>query len=191
MNSTELWSTGMYLSDAWFRLASPEEKENYRASGDKPARTAFLEDMMRGEIISRIRDGELSCLGVQIAPGLGTAPEVMPAFLFTQPNIDWNSSIVSAYGRTFEGVRVITARDSLTGKNLNSTPKPKGRPTVGPAISQVIQELIAKGALSDISRKQQETIVRKRARERFPHLFLQPTSPSRSKILEALRAAGL
>lgn len=71
-------------------------------------------------------------------------------------------------------------------------PKPRlGRPPVGEQLQNVVRALIQEGKLTGVSRKQQEAIVRERARALHPRLFLRLTQPSRTKILQALKAEGL
>jgi len=147
---------------------------------------------MRRVLLDRIHDGELLCLGMRIVPNLGDSPEFLPQILFEKPDVDWEKSIIRAYGRTYEGVRV-TPRPLVSEIELPrpAVAKRQGRPPVGDKIREVVRDLGAKGQLDGLSRKEQEHLVRSQARERYPQHFPKESQPSRTKILESLRAEGL
>ena len=182
-----------YLSTRHGGILGPEEeKERYRDAGRNPALSNFLSITMRRGLIDKIFRGDLSCLGVEVSPKLGNSPELLQRYLFTNPDIDWEKSTMRAFGRIYEGVRVVSPQDTIDVKLPEAArPKPLGRPSVGRQIRQIVRELADAGQLEGISRKEQETRIRSRARELYPHSFPRPSQPSRTKILEALKAEGL
>lgn len=115
---------------------------------------------------------------------MGDGPETIPAFYFENPDIDWAKSILQAYGRTYEGVKVILSPEGYEPQGVKTIGrKGRGRPTVTDQLKEVVRELRAMGCLNQISRKEQENRVRGRARQRHPNIFPRPTQPSRAMIL--------
>jgi hypothetical protein len=189
MESSELWPDALPLDEAWFILGSEEQKIQYRNAGHNQHLTVYLKTTMRRVLLDRIHDGELLCLGVRIAPDLGGIPEFLPQFLFDTPDVDWEKSTLRAFGRVYEGLRVIP-RQQVSEIDLPrpATAKRQGRPPVGDKIREIVRDLGTKGRLDGLSRKEQENLVRSRARERYPRDFPKESQPSRGKILEALKA---
>jgi hypothetical protein len=65
-----------------------------------------------------------------------------------------------------------------------------GRPLSLPKIREVVRELIDGGEFENLMKKEIVTLIRRRAKQRFPVLFPKPTQPSLNKINEALKAEG-
>jgi hypothetical protein len=183
MTIEEEWREGMRLGDAWFALARPELQEQLRNVGPNLQRMEFLNDLMKRELNDRILNNEICCAGVRVNPGVGKGPEPIPAYIFSKPKIDWQNSVVRAFKRVYEDVRVIAHR-----KSTPPQPKRMGRPTITKELAEVVQVLRVEGQLKDVLRKEQINRVRVRARKLFPHIFRTPNQPSRNKILEALQA---
>jgi hypothetical protein len=74
MEPSELWSDALLLDEAWFILRSEQEKVQYRNAGHNRHFTVYLKTTMRRVLLDRIRDEELLCLGVSIAPDLDRYP---------------------------------------------------------------------------------------------------------------------
>jgi len=69
--------------------------------------------------------------------------------------------------------------------------KPRmGRPPSLPRLREVVRPLINGSELNSLSKKEIVTLIRSRARARFPALFPRPSQPSTNKINEALAAEG-
>jgi hypothetical protein len=72
-----------------------------------------------------------------------------------------------------------------------SSIKPRmGRPPLTRHIREVVGELVNGNAFDNLSKKEIVTLIRGRARIRFPALFPRPSQPSINKINEALAAEG-
>jgi hypothetical protein len=192
MEPLELWADALSLKDAWWFHGPEEQKVQYREAGRNPQLTVYLEEMMRRDLIHRIHRGELFCLGVKTAPDLGDGPEILPRHLFATPEIDWIKSTIRAFGWVYEGVRVVLPEQAREIER--SQPEPairRGRPPVSDKIREVVRDLKEAGQLDGLLRKEQENLARSRARERYPLSFPKETQPSRTTILEALKAEGL
>ena len=210
----QAWDDGYPLDQAWWVFAAAPERNQYRNAGSDRL-SDFYRDGMRRDLTGWICVGELIALGIQIAPIVNNDPEMIPRFIFAgTPDIDWDNSVIRAFGRIYEGVRVVSP-DRLGGKTSRAEPpreaetpiattpsrateppskpeqKRRGRPPVDEALDEVVRELAGAGRLRGMSRKEQEAEVRELARERHPSPFPKPTQPSRSKILEALKRAGV
>jgi hypothetical protein len=192
MEPLDRWLDALPLSDAWWMLGSEEHKIQYRKAGSNHSRMKFLESTMHREIITDIYYGRLLCLGVRTAPDLGKSPEILPQHLFASPDVDWSKSTVHVFGRLYADVRVIPCDPASAIESPEpAQPKKQGRPPVGDKLREVVRELNDKGQLGGLSRKEQENVIRARARERYPPNFPKQSQPSRTKILEALKAEGL
>jgi len=192
MTPLEYWLGALPLDEAWWLLGAEDEKLQYRNAGGNVHLTKFLEETMHRDVITRIYHGDLLCLGVRTSPAPGDGPEILPQFLFANPEVNWANSTVRAFGRAYEGVRVI-AREQVTDIGLPQQAQAKrhGRPPVGEKLREVVRHLQEEGQLDGLSRKQQESVIRVCARERHPTIFPRESQPSRTKILEALKAEGL
>jgi hypothetical protein len=191
----EIWrDEALWLDYAWWDLGSPEQKEQYRNAGQNQSLTAFTKSTMKRDLLDRLATGELPAIGVQVAPTLGDGPEIISSFVFHQPQVDWAKRTVSAYGRTYESVKIVRGEHARKlGTAHRRTPKAPaggmGRPLVIDELRTVVRELAQAGELNRISRKEQENRVRARSQLHYPNLFPAPR-PSRTKILEALKAEG-
>src|SRR5262249_8474794 len=143
---------------------------------------------MRRDLVHRIANGELLAIGLQIAPHLSPGPELLPSFLFeTVDGVDWHKSSVRKLGRAYERVSIVRAEENSSEVETPVQAKKKGRPAVGAVLDEIVRELGENGSLSNIPRKEQETRVRKYARQKHPNLFRTPSQPSRTTILAALK----
>jgi hypothetical protein len=69
--------------------------------------------------------------------------------------------------------------------------KPRmGRPPLVPKICEVVRELIDRNEFTNLSKKEIETLIRRRAKERFPTSFPKPGQPSKNKINQSLSLEG-
>ncbi len=80
-------------------------------------------------------------------------------------------------------------------ETLPSEPAPSikprmGRPPLLPNIREVVRELIDSNEFENLMKNEMVTLIRSRAKDRFPVLFPKPTQPSLNKINEALKAEG-
>jgi hypothetical protein len=114
MDPSDLYVTGVRLSEAWFIFADNEYKEQYRDSGRNRNKTAVLEKLMKSYLIDKIMDGELLCIGMMLKPALNDFPEIVPRSLFLEPDIDWEQGTLQAFERKFAGLRVIAAAVSIS-----------------------------------------------------------------------------
>jgi hypothetical protein len=74
---------------------------------------------------------------------------------------------------------------------LEPSVKPRmGRPPSLPRLREVVRPLINGSELNNLSKKEIVTLIRSRARSRFPALFPKLSQPSINKINEALEAEG-
>jgi len=154
-----------------------------------PAVRQRIWDQWRGELISRILSDEIHCVGVRLGPVDHEEPELIPKYIFSKADIDWQRSIVRAFKRTYEAVRIVPLEESVSPRQEGLTSSKRiGRPSVTSELNQVVKLLRAEGQLKDVSKKEQINRVRKRARELFSNKFPTPSQPSRNKILQALRA---
>jgi hypothetical protein len=192
MEPSELWADALSLKEALWFYGPEEQKVQYRDAGRNPDLTVYLEETMRRDLIYRIYNGELLCLGVKVAPDLGDSPELLPRYLFATPEIDWVKSSMRAFGRAYEGLRVLPAEQAREIEFSPPEQAPRqGRPPVLDKVREVVREAKEAGQLDGLSRKEQENLVRSRARQRYPLSFPKETQPSRTTILEALKAEGL
>jgi hypothetical protein len=131
-------------------------------------------------------------LGVKTAPDLGDTPEILAKHLFADPDVNWANSTIRAFGRTYEGVTVMPAEQA---RDIDlpqpAQAKKQGRPQVLDKVREVVRTLKEAGQLHGLSRKQQENVIRARAREQHSLSFPKETQPSRTTILAALKAEGL
>jgi hypothetical protein len=193
MDVTELWSSGLRLSDAWWMFGDPYAKERYREAQNRGAMEA-REKLMHADLFAGIRNGCFLALGIQVSPAIGNRPELIPEHYFELPDlldIDWRKSSIRGLGRAYEAVKVVQAPSGGPDTPLKVGPeKLRGRPTVGNELREIVRNLKASGQLDGISRKEQETRVRSVARDRYPGTFPKPNRPSRNTILKALKEAG-
>jgi hypothetical protein len=191
----ELWRDyAVSLNEAQWLFGEPELKEQYRGAGHNEGLTASLKIFLRRDLLDSLARGKLLAIGVQVAPALGDGPELLPSFVFLQTEVDWDRSTVAAFGRTFQTVKVVDPRYSrkldvartIAGDALQ---KRLGRPPIGEELRAIVLELANRGELKGITRKQQEHRVRRLAQDRHPTRF-PPPRPSKTKILEALKAEG-
>jgi hypothetical protein len=193
-NLNQRWEASDELDFAWFGFASEYEKEQYRNATDRD-RMEALSIMMKAELIAKIRNEKLSCFGLRAAPNPSEGPERIPSFLFVElgkrgpllENIDWEKSTLRSAGREYVQVRVSTPQN-IEPTNERPEPPKIGRPRVDEPLCAVVRELVKSGQLSGKSRKEQEDVVREKARKDYPNLFPTQTRPSRGKILGALKA---
>jgi hypothetical protein len=81
--------------------------------------------------------------------------------------------------------------DTLLPSEPPTSIKPRmGRPPLTRHIREVVGELVNGNAFDNLSKKEIVTLIRSRARARFPALFPKPSQPSLNKINEALTAEG-
>ena len=189
-----------------WKIASSYLMETFQQLADKNEPI----EQMREYILAQLAKNKLEARGVQIAPEVGKERENIPSFMFRDlPKINWSRNSIKNLGREFGAVEVrrpnresahsrevrAIQKDTAVGAKSSRptlpSPAPLGRPSVGAELLAVIQELVAEGKLKDRSRKEQEDVVRLRARNAYPNLFPTPSRPSRTKILQALKKAGL
>jgi hypothetical protein len=192
----QLWEAGEELNFAWFGFASEYEKEQYRNAGTRD-RMEALSILMKADLVAKIQEEELYCFGLRIEPTLSEGPERIPTFLFSGlskrgrllENFDWEKSTLRSAGREYVQVRVSAPKESRpTDAQILS--KKIGRPRIDEQLRAVVRELAESGLLLGKARKEQENIVREKARKQYPNLFPTNTRPSREKILSALKAEG-
>lgn len=205
-NRVELWERGTELDGAWFTSASEDEKRRYRAS-DTDQYSAYLRVQMQRELLTRLAEGTFQALGFREGDPPDAGPVPIPRYLFPisrldAPEVQWDRSELVSAGHHYTRIRIAKPAGRVSqsadlpaiavGRYNAETPTRKmGRPRVDDALRSVVRELVGEHRLSEISRKEQINFVRQRARQNFPKLFLRPEQPSRTKILEALRAEGL
>jgi hypothetical protein len=192
MDLSDLWSSpsAVWLREAWWAFADPYAKEQYRKTHDRAGIDA-RRMMMQVDLIADIYSGTFLALAIQGSPDVGDQPEIIPSLYFDNPDIDWTNSTVRAYGRTYEGVKVIPSPEGDGSQGAKTTDrKGRGRPTVAEHLREVVRELEKLGHLNQIPRKEQENRVRVLARQRYPYIFPRTTQPSRTTILKALREEG-
>lgn len=206
----ELWPDAVPLRDAWWILGEEDQRHQYRQAGRNPALTGMIETLMRRDLLYRINEGDLLCLGIQISPILGDKPEILSKYLFGHPEVDWANSAVVTLGRAYGDVKVAQPQ-SVTSLSEAGTPSTTETVAVGSAgipsgkdiasrkigaprkidkVREVIREFAAAGQLNGLLRKEQIYLVQLEARERFPSLFLKPSHPSRNTVLAALIEEG-
>jgi hypothetical protein len=128
MDPSDLEFYGVRLNEAWFIFADDEHKKRYRESGHNPAQGNFLAEMMKSHLLDKLQDGELQCWGMRLEPGLSDAPECIAKSLFSgDAYIDWENGVLRAYGRTYEGLKVVDLNEYFRAK-----PKPRLVETVDP-----------------------------------------------------------
>ena len=182
----ELWADAVPLRDAWWILGDPWNKEKYRNVDSRGALETYR-ILLQDDLIIRIYHGELTAFGIQTVPSIGNGPEIIPKFVFAQPNVDWEKSTLRGYGRTYEGVRVVMPNVPVDiGSPVPTQPRRKGRPSVEAELGQVVRELMEAGELDGIPQKERENRVRSRAQSLYPRIFPAPR-PSRATILKALK----
>lgn len=200
MDPYELWSSpyALRLSDAWWAFGDPYAKDRYRETHDRSG-MFFREQLMHADLIDQISGGAFLALGFQVSPVVAGLPEIIPPLFFDRPDIDWAESTLRAYGRVYEGVKLIERPADPPGNSIEpeqdgrviaeqaggliqqpaqempviqvDNQKQRGRPAVAGRLREVVRELATGGHLDGISRKEQETKVRALARERHPHHF--------------------
>jgi hypothetical protein len=103
-NTLEIWTRGLRLGAAWWILSDSEDKEQYRTTDEEYIQTH--KGLMQADLLTRLFDGELKAYGIQVSPQVDDGPKVIPNFLFSEADIDWDASSLKAFGRIYEGVRV-------------------------------------------------------------------------------------
>jgi hypothetical protein len=193
MDLTELWSFALRLNEAWWEYGDPYAKERYLKTHDRGAMAA-RKILMRADLLAKIWNGDYLAIAIRVSPNPGTVPEIIPSHHFSQPDfieIDWQQSSIRAFGHIYEGVKVVAPPTEVRVTLIGSVEaKREGRPPVGSVLREIVQDLETAGQLDGISRKEQETRVRRLARQRLPRLFPKPNQPSRPTILKALREQG-
>lgn len=200
---TNVWREALALHEASWLLGDEGQKDQYRGSGNNDALAGVLRKYLRDDLIDRLSRGELLALGVQVTPQAGHGPATIPSFMFHHSEVDWDRSAVTGYGRRYEGVSVARPEDALrirrsktkrqvrppASRPTTDAPKRLGRPPVTDKIREAVRVLRENGQLDRMLRKEQVDRVRAEAQQRDPMLF-PPPRPSRTKILQALKAEG-
>jgi hypothetical protein len=162
---------------------------------------------MQRELSEKLIIGKLEAWGYRTQPDIRNTIEKIPGYMF-HGKIDWHKCIVTNGPQKYEGVEVGRVQVSEATHNYSRNTAPLiaperesiigqsgrgkiGRPRIDGPLRAIVRTLAKLGQLTGKTRKEQENIVRQRAQEQRPNLFPKATSPSRAKILEALKAEGI
>lgn len=200
------WEAGQDLSFAWYTCVSGAQEREYQAE-ESDGRREFLRRTMKDDLLRQVADGELLAFGLREGDSPDVGPVLIPRYLFPSSGQDavdvhWDLNVLVSAGHRYTRIRIAkpSERDSQSTElaptamdphNAEIPARKMGRPRVDEALRSVVRELVGEHRLGGISRKEQINFVRERARQNFPRLFLRPVQPSRTKILQALRAEGL
>jgi hypothetical protein len=205
------WVEGTALQSAWFEYASASLREAYENNINHEILSALSNDM-KEDLCKGLRCGDLLAYGMSEGSKPDANPVRIPTHLFPIAGdqgpgvLDWEGSALSWPNGQFVRIRVTKPavralrrggsrrdRNSSQKTNDNARPSPgkRGRFPVGEPLRGIVRALIAQGALNGKMRKEQVQLIRKLAREQYPHLFPRPTQPSQEKIYVALRAENL
>lgn len=151
---------------------------------------------MQEHLMRRVYNGKLTAWGIRTKPVQCIEHELIPAMLFFEfRDIKISKNTIEVAGQKFESVYFCSSHaiQKLNEQAANHTiPKAKiGRPPVIGEILECIEILKSDNLTSNVSVKELETRVRKKCRSLYPSSFPRETQPSKTKIYEALRAAGL
>jgi hypothetical protein len=107
----ENWKAAYPLCEAWWLLCDEEQREEYRNSGDNEAKSAFLEKMIKAEVLDLVFYDKLVALGFLVSPLLENEPSEIPSTFFRHEyrQVDWEASVVEGPGRRYEQVALCRA----------------------------------------------------------------------------------
>jgi len=162
---------------------------------------------MKRELSDKLIAGKLAAWGYRTQPDIRNEIEQIPGYMF-RGKIDWHKCTVTNGAQKYEGIEVgrphvadtthksprdrarliAPERENVTGHSVHGK---IGRPRIDGPLRAIVRSLAELGQLSGKTRKEQENIIRQSAQEQRPNLFPKPTSPSRVKILDALKAEGV
>jgi hypothetical protein len=198
-SSFEPWISGTPLDDAAWGFAS--EYERNKARGPH-ANLDVHYILMRRELLAMLLNGEVFAYGLRVGTPPSAGPEQISHHFFRDPKVDWGESSLVSGGHRCEQVRVSAEQAGGLGQETKaassgevgkqpsaaSARKRMGRPPVGEQLRSLVRELQQADRLSGKSRKEQEAVVRQAAKKKHPDLFPREGQPSRTKILQALKA---
>lgn len=205
--AAELWDSGVRLDEAWFHLASGENTDRFRSSDQLGRRPNSIEIGLRIDLQARLESGELIAVGIEAGAAAHNGPIMIGRHFFSESaKIDWDTGALSSHGITFLGLRIVRNPNwseiaDCVGQETSLDIEPVGdteivigstigRPTVYNLLVPIIRDLQASNELSGKSVKQAHSIIRNRAKEKYPDKFIPEDSPDRKTIKKALAALG-
>ena len=205
--AAELWASAIRLDEAWFHLASGENKDRFRSSDQLGRRPNSIEISLRIDLQARLESGELIAAGIEAGAAAHNGPIVIGRHFFSESaKIDWDTGALSSLGISFLSLRIgknphwseiAGCVDEDKGRDIKpvgdtavAIANAIGRPAVYNLLVPIIRELQASNELSGKSVKQIYSLVRSCAKIKYPHKFVPEDSPDRKTIKKALAALG-
>lgn len=218
---SENWRNGDPLDFAWFSALDENRRNEFRSDGgESENKSHFIKSVMQLDTRQLLSEFKLLAFGIRTIGNSDLKPELIPHIMFAAPEvkIDWDNSIIDGLGRRYESVRLCRQPDEISqnvefknrsnqlqeifeitdnisidlSENFQNGDKKKiGRPPVVDLIREIVRDLISNSSFKSKLRKEQIDLIRDIAQEKFPNNFPKLTQPSRSKILEALKAEGI
>lgn len=184
----ELWERGEPLNTAWLYLGDKLLQQQFRTERNDAA-TMVRERLLQLDVCAQLGSGDLIAIGYLVRPKPTGRLERIPAHFFDpSADVGWSDDTVAALGFRYERVRVCFPPPSSKSERKQ---KPMGRPSIDGLLDEVIRVLITCGQLERTATKEKEHLIRAEAQRRYPSAFPGAMRPSRSKIFEALKRAGL
>ena len=104
-----IWDSGIDLNMAWYEFGAERQRKQQIERRGTPA-SLVIQRLMMGDVYGDLASGHLMAFGFRLTPTISNGPVLIPADSFQTPMSDeWEESVVSASGYTYERVRVITA----------------------------------------------------------------------------------